>query len=61
MQYLYSADAAVKSLFELGNNPYVNTTRYHSEQLIKEVQRHPLDYGSMEAKCKLLEFGTSFV
>ncbi|XP_005178354.1 small ribosomal subunit protein uS15m [Musca domestica] len=47
---LETADAAVKSLFELGNNPYVNTTRYHSEQLIKEVQRHPLDYGSMEAK-----------
>ncbi|XP_061395767.1 small ribosomal subunit protein uS15m [Musca vetustissima] len=47
---LETADAAVKSLFELGNNPYFHTAKYCSEQLIKEVQRHPLDYGSMEAK-----------
>uniref|UniRef100_A0A1I8PAX0 Small ribosomal subunit protein uS15m n=1 Tax=Stomoxys calcitrans TaxID=35570 RepID=A0A1I8PAX0_STOCA len=47
---LETADDTVKSLFELGNNPNFHTSRYYSDQLIKEVQRHQLDYGSMEAK-----------
>ncbi|KAM7343156.1 28S ribosomal protein S15, mitochondrial [Cochliomyia hominivorax] len=47
---LETADNTVRSLFELGNNPNYHTSDYYREQLIKEVQRHPLDYGSMEAK-----------
>ncbi|XP_017460576.1 PREDICTED: 28S ribosomal protein S15, mitochondrial [Rhagoletis zephyria] len=47
---LQSADPIVQSLFQLGNNRCADTARYLREQLIKEVQRHPLDYGSMEAK-----------
>ncbi|XP_075165942.1 28S ribosomal protein S15, mitochondrial [Haematobia irritans] len=47
---LETADATVKSLFELGNNPAYNTHKYFSDKLVKEVQRHSLDYGSMEAK-----------
>ncbi|XP_037814154.1 28S ribosomal protein S15, mitochondrial [Lucilia sericata] len=47
---LETADATVRSLFELGNNPNYLTTDYCREQMIKEVQRHPLDFGSMEAR-----------
>lgn len=47
---LETADATVRSLFELGNNPNYHTSDYYREQMIREVQRHPLDFGSMEAK-----------
>ncbi|XP_011190324.2 28S ribosomal protein S15, mitochondrial [Zeugodacus cucurbitae] len=47
---LQDADPVVQSLFQLDNNPLAETSRYLREQMIKEVQRHPLDYGSMEAK-----------
>ncbi|XP_054738978.1 28S ribosomal protein S15, mitochondrial [Anastrepha obliqua] len=47
---LQSADPVVQSLFQLGNNRSADISRYLRDQLIKEVQRHPLDYGSMEAK-----------
>ncbi|EDW01657.1 28S ribosomal protein S15, mitochondrial [Drosophila grimshawi] len=47
---LESADETVLSLFKLSNNPNHLTTRYYRDQMIKEVQRHAQDYGSMEAK-----------
>lgn len=47
---LQDAGPVVRSLFQLDNNPSVETSRYLRDQMIKEVQRHPLDYGSMEAK-----------
>ena len=51
---LYSADPVIQALFQLDNNPLAETSRYLRDQMIKEVQRHPLDYGSMEAKCKFI-------
>lgn len=39
-------------MFLLRNNPNNLTTRYYRDLMIKEVQRHAQDYGSMEAKCK---------
>ncbi|CAD7014604.1 28S ribosomal protein S15, mitochondrial [Ceratitis capitata] len=47
---LQRADSTVQSLFQLGNNRLGDTSRYLREQMIKDVQRHPLDYGSMEVK-----------
>ncbi|XP_023162764.2 28S ribosomal protein S15, mitochondrial [Drosophila hydei] len=51
---LANADDTVKSMFMLGNNPNHMTTRYYRDQMIKEVQRHAQDYGSMEAKLARL-------
>lgn len=50
LNLLFSADESVKSLFKLVNNPNYLTTRYYREQLVREVQRHPQDFGSMEAR-----------
>ncbi|TDG47749.1 hypothetical protein AWZ03_005893 [Drosophila navojoa] len=47
---LANANEAVKSMFLLSNNRNSLTTRYYRDQMIKEVQRHAQDYGSMEAK-----------
>uniref|UniRef100_A0ABK9NFY1 Small ribosomal subunit protein uS15m n=1 Tax=Glossina morsitans morsitans TaxID=37546 RepID=A0ABK9NFY1_GLOMM len=47
---LETADQTVRSLFELGSNPRYLTTNHYRDAFIKEVQRHPLDYGSMESK-----------
>ncbi|XP_030384628.1 28S ribosomal protein S15, mitochondrial [Scaptodrosophila lebanonensis] len=47
---LETADETVRSLFKLENNPNYLTTRYYRDQMVKEVQRHRLDFGSMEAK-----------
>lgn len=47
---LQNADPVIQALFQLDNNPLAETSRYLRDQMIKEVQRHPLDYGSMEAK-----------
>lgn len=47
---LKDADEMVKSLYRLENNPRILTSHLHRELLIKEVQRHSLDFGSMEAK-----------
>ena len=37
-------------MFQLKNNANIYTSNYYREKLIKEEQRHPLDYGSVEAK-----------
>ncbi|XP_064541532.1 small ribosomal subunit protein uS15m [Drosophila montana] len=47
---LANADETVKSMFMLSNNRNNLTTRYYRDQMVKEVQRHEQDYGSMEAK-----------
>ncbi|XP_030560118.1 28S ribosomal protein S15, mitochondrial [Drosophila novamexicana] len=46
---LANADETVKSMFLLSNNRNHLTTRYYRDQMVKEVQRHEQDYGSMEA------------
>ncbi|EDW32364.1 GL11592 [Drosophila persimilis] len=47
---LENADDTVKSLFKLCNSANHLTTRYYRDQMVKEVQRHAQDYGSMESK-----------
>ncbi|KAH8371590.1 hypothetical protein KR093_008140 [Drosophila rubida] len=47
---LQNADETVKSLFKLSNNRNHLTTRYYRDQMVREVQRHAQDFGSMEAK-----------
>lgn len=47
---LKEADETVQALFRLENNPKIFTNHVYREMYIKEVQRHPLDLGSMEAK-----------
>lgn len=54
MQLLFSADETVKSMFLLSNNRNHLTTRYYRDQMVKEVQRHEQDYGSMEATRKYM-------
>lgn len=50
---LETAEESVKSLFTLKYQPRFKTSNVHREQLVQSVQRHELDYGSMEAKCKV--------
>ncbi|XP_067630266.1 small ribosomal subunit protein uS15m isoform X2 [Eurosta solidaginis] len=50
---LQDADPIVQSLFQLGNRRREDTTRYKRELMIKEVQRHALDYGSTEVKSRM--------
>jgi len=40
----------------MGNNRNNLKTRYYRDQLVREVQRHPQDFGSMEAKCMYMTF-----
>ncbi|KAL7737027.1 hypothetical protein ACLKA6_005253 [Drosophila palustris] len=47
---LQNASEAVKSLFKLSNNRNSLTTRYYRDEMVREVQRHGQDFGSMEAK-----------
>ncbi|KAH8234217.1 hypothetical protein KR038_003882 [Drosophila bunnanda] len=47
---LEKADDAVKSQFLLSNNASYLTTRFYRDEMVKEVQRHAQDFGSMEAK-----------
>ncbi|KAH8299346.1 hypothetical protein KR044_000554 [Drosophila immigrans] len=47
---LQNADETVKSLFLLNNNRNHLTTRFYRDQMVREVQRHGQDFGSMEAK-----------
>ncbi|XP_037950597.1 28S ribosomal protein S15, mitochondrial-like [Teleopsis dalmanni] len=47
---LENADPIVQSIFQMGNCEHHYTSRHHRLTMIKEVQRHSLDYGSMEAK-----------
>lgn len=50
-----NANEMVKSKFSLEMNPRNKKTEVYIEEMIKKVQRHDLDYGSMEAKRKLTE------
>lgn len=47
---LDKADESVKSLFKLSNNASYLTTKFYRDEMVKEVQRHAQDFGSMEAK-----------
>ncbi|EDV36531.1 uncharacterized protein Dana_GF11906 [Drosophila ananassae] len=47
---LEKADDTVKSLFLLSNNANYLTTKHYRDEMVKEVQRHAQDYGSIEAK-----------
>ncbi|ALC41548.1 bonsai [Drosophila busckii] len=47
---LKDANESVQQLFRLSNNANHLTTRYYRDQFVQEVQRHPQDFGSMEAK-----------
>lgn len=49
---LQTADDTVKTLFSLDYQPRVKTSDAHRDVLIRSVQRHQQDYGSMEAKRK---------
>ncbi|KAH8275533.1 hypothetical protein KR026_009754 [Drosophila bipectinata] len=47
---LEKADSTVKSLFLLSNNANYLTTKHYRNEMVKDVQRHAQDYGSVEAK-----------
>ncbi|KAI8037646.1 28S ribosomal protein S15, mitochondrial [Drosophila gunungcola] len=47
---LEKADESVKAQFKLRNNASYLTTQFYRDEMVKEVQRHAQDYGSMEAK-----------
>ncbi|XP_016979237.1 28S ribosomal protein S15, mitochondrial [Drosophila rhopaloa] len=47
---LENADESVKSQYKLSNNASYLTTQFYRDEMVKEVQRHAQDYGSMEAK-----------
>lgn len=49
---LETADDSVKSLFTLDYQPRFKTSDSHRDQMVRKVQRHELDFGSMEAKCE---------
>lgn len=53
---LETADESVRKLFLLNANPRKERTTIVSTDMTKSVQRHLLDYGSMESKCKYISF-----
>lgn len=46
-----SADDSVKNLFTLQHNRRREMLEVFKDEMVKRVQRHELDYGSIEAKC----------
>jgi small subunit ribosomal protein S15 len=44
----------VKKIFKLASLPRRHTTEVVNERLVSQVQRHALDYGSMEAKIAVM-------
>lgn len=52
---LTTADDSVKTLFSLEYQPRQKTSDAHRDQMIRSVQRHQQDFGSMEAKCKVFK------
>lgn len=58
--FFFRADDTVKSLFLLSNNANYLTTKHYRDEMVKEVQRHAQDYGSIEAKCKYPSTSSSF-
>ncbi|XP_055618972.1 28S ribosomal protein S15, mitochondrial [Toxorhynchites rutilus septentrionalis] len=51
---LEKADDTVKNLFTVGHNRRRELLEIFKEEMVKRVQRHELDYGSMEAKLGLM-------
>ncbi|XP_062543530.1 small ribosomal subunit protein uS15m [Armigeres subalbatus] len=51
---LESADDRVKSMFSIEHNRRREMLENFKEEMVKRVQRHDLDYGSMEAKLGLM-------
>lgn len=51
---LENADDTVKNLFSLEHNPRREMLENFKEEMVKRVQRHDLDYGSVEAKLGLM-------
>ncbi|XP_055586942.1 28S ribosomal protein S15, mitochondrial [Uranotaenia lowii] len=51
---LQSADETVKNMFSLEHNRRREMLENFREEMVKRVQRHDLDYGSMEAKLGLM-------
>ncbi|XP_063700599.1 small ribosomal subunit protein uS15m [Culicoides brevitarsis] len=47
---LQEADDRVKDLFRIGNTPRRKAMQIYEEQMIGSVNRHALDFGSVEAK-----------
>lgn len=52
---LPTADEAVKTLFTLDYQPRFKTSDSHRDQMVRKVQRHEQDFGSIEAKCKVFQ------
>lgn len=55
-QELQKADEKVQNLFRIENNPRRERIKIYVEETIGNVQRHDLDYGSIEAKSEFLSF-----
>lgn len=51
---LESADDTVKAMFSLDHNRRREMLENFKEEMVKRVQRHELDYGSIEAKLGLM-------
>ena len=49
---LENANNLLRSTFSVELNPRKEAISLYIDEMIKKVQRHDLDYGSMEAKCK---------
>ncbi|XP_058831282.1 small ribosomal subunit protein uS15m [Topomyia yanbarensis] len=54
LQELENADEAVKNLFTIRHNRRREMLENFKEEMVKRVQRHDLDYGSIEAKLGLM-------
>jgi small subunit ribosomal protein S15 len=53
---LETANELVRSKFSVELNPRKESVRLYVDEMIKKVQRHDSDYGSMESKRKLHNF-----
>lgn len=49
---LEKADESVKDLFRIENNPRREMIKIYVQETVGNVQRHELDYGSVESKSK---------
>lgn len=55
---LQKADEQVQDLFRIENNPRRERIKIYVQETIGNVQRHELDYGSIEAKSKIYPYWT---
>lgn len=51
-QELQNADEQVQDIFRIENNPRRERIKIYVQETIGNVQRHDLDYGSMESKSE---------